>query len=61
MERNEERIQTEDLKLKWREEARTRARQDVKAERLTGEEAETRFNELYAEYYAELEDLGFGS
>jgi hypothetical protein len=45
----------ENAKLEWREEARVRARQDVKDEGLTGEEAEGRFQELFAEHYAELE------
>lgn len=54
----DERIVMEDCKLSWRQEARERALRDLRAENLGPEEATERFEELYAEHYAELERLG---
>ena len=51
-------MRLEDCKATWREEARTRALLDLKAEGLKEEEATERFAELYAEHYAELEKIG---
>jgi len=45
----------EDCKITWREEARARALNDLKAERLDGEQADEFYKERFAEYYAELE------
>lgn len=48
----------ENAKETWRAEARERALQDVKAEGLHGEAAKERFEELFREHYAELEEIG---